>query len=178
MGFLDKIKKIFDTGGISADIQAPERYRWDDETFPVSLTLTGYGSESRTITTILFRLQESDTSNQNQSGQSRTRDVTTFERSEPFDLAAGESKSVEVDFPLSIAGGLDRAAAEGKVPEWLSTVAKVAETGLNLTEDAKYYRISATPKVEGARMSKSTSQRIRRMGKGDLAIGNVDIEFN
>ena len=178
MGFLDKLKKIFDSGGISADLQAPDQFRWDDKALPVSLTLTGHESEPRTVTSIVFRLQEDEVSNQKQTGASRKRDGITFERSEPIELAAGESKTIEVDFPLSIAEGFDQAAAAGKIPGWLSTVAKIAETGMKLAEDTRYYRISATPKVEGAKMSKSASQRIRRMGKGDISIGGVDVDFN
>ena len=174
MGFLDKIKKAFDTGGVSAEIQAPQQFRWSDGTLPVSLTLKGHESESRTVTSILFRLQEADNdSDKNQSARERQREGIRYEYSEPIVLAAGESITINIDFPLSMGEVLDTAEATGEIPGWLATAAKVIDTGMKLSTKSSIYRISATPTIEGAKIAKGVSRQIRQAGLGDVFVGNL-----
>ena len=174
MGFLDKIKKAFDTGGVSVDIQAPQQFRWSEGTLPVSLTLKGHESESRTITSILFRLQEADNdSDRNQSARDRKRDGIRYEYTDPIVLAAGESVTIDIDFPLSIGEVLDGVGATGEVPGWLATAAKVIDTGMKLSTESSIYRISATPTIEGAKIAKGVSRQIRQAGLGDVFVGNL-----
>ena len=173
MGFLDKIKKAFDTGGVSADLRAPDQFRWSDEALPVQLTLKGHESEPRTVTSVLFRLRESDSDGENRTARDREREGISFEYREPVELPPGESVTIDIEFPLTVTEILDQVGATENVPGWLSTAAKVMDASRSLSLDSEYYWISATPEVEGAKISKGVSRRILQVGRGDAFFGKI-----
>jgi hypothetical protein len=173
MGFLDKIKKAFDTGGISAELDAPGQFRWSDETLPVRLILKGHESEPRTVNSVLFRLRESDSDDENRTAREREREGISYEYNETIELQPGESVTIEIEFPLTVSEILDRAGVAEEIPGWLSTAAKVMDSAAKLSTDSDSYRISATPNVEGAKIAKGVSRRIRQVGMGDAFIGNL-----
>jgi predicted methyltransferase len=53
----------------------------------------------------------------------------------------------------------------------LSTAAKVVDTAQSPSTDSSHYVISATPKVEGAKIDRGVSRRIRQVGRGDFFVG-------
>lgn len=171
MGFLDKIKKAFDTGGIKTELHTPDAFRWRDETLPVSVRLTGHESEPRTVTSIEFRLRDADREDTNQSARERERDGIRFEYRESVVLHPGESVTLDIDSPLTTSGIIDQVGATGQVPGWFATAAKVVDTAQSLSTDSSHYVISATPKVEGAKMDRGVNRRIRQMGQGDFFAG-------
>ena len=173
MGFLDKIKKAFDTGGISAELDAPGQFRWSDETLPVRLTLKGHESAPRTVNSVLFRLRESDSDDENQTARERKREGISYEYHESIVLQPGESVSIDVQFPLTTSEILQQVGATENVPGWLSTAARVVDAGKKLSLDSDSYRISATPNVEGAKIANGVSRRIQQVGAGDACFGKV-----
>lgn len=78
-GVVDKVKKVFDTGGIKTELHAPDAFRWQDEILPVSVRLTGHESEPRTITSIEFRLRDAERDDDNQTAREREREGIRFE---------------------------------------------------------------------------------------------------
>lgn len=175
MGFFDKIKKAFDAGGIKTELRAPDQFRWQDDTLPVSVMLTGHESEPRTITSIEFRLREADRDDSNRSARNREREGIRFEYREAVVLQPGESVTLSIDFPLTASEVLDRVGVAEEVPGWLSTAAEVVDTVQSLTLDSSRYVISATPKVEGAKMDRGVSRRIAQVGRGDFFVGKGDM---
>lgn len=171
MGFLDKIKKAFDTGGISADLNAPREFRWSDETLPLSLTLTGHDTEVRTVKSVTFRLQETADESRSKTAREREHDGIRFKHNESFDLQPGETVSIDIAFPLTTSEILERVDAMDNAPGWLATAAKVVDAGAKLSTTSDDYTISASPEIEGAKMAKSVKRRIRQAGFGDLNIG-------
>lgn len=99
MGFLDKVRKAFDTGGITTELHAPDSFRWRDETLPVSVRLTGHESEPRTVTSIEFRLRDAERDDSNRSARERERDGIRFEYREAVVLQPGETVTLDIDFP-------------------------------------------------------------------------------
>jgi hypothetical protein len=174
MGFLDKIKKAFDTGGVTTELMAPDAFRWSDESLPVQVRLTGHESEVRTISSVELRLREDDRDSKDRSS-TRDDDGIRYTYRERIVLQPNETISFDVDFPLKASTVLGRLDSDGELPGWLSKAAKVIETGQALATGTEDYRISATPEVDGARMSRSVSRRIRALGFGDFAIGTANL---
>lgn len=171
MGFLDKIKKVFDTGGVGLDLSAPKQFRWSDETLALSLTLTGHDSEVRTVSSIEFRLREVTSSSENSSARDREREGIRYTHSEPLVLQAGESATIDIQFPLTASEMFEQAGALENAPGWLKTAVNVVDAGSKLSTSSSDYTISATPEIEGANMSKGVSRRIEQVGAGDFRFG-------
>jgi len=171
MGLFDKVRKAFDTGGIATELDVPDAFRWEDESVPVNVRLTGHESEPRTITSIEFRLRNAERDDANQTAKERERDGIRFEYREPVVIQPGQTVALDIDFPLTTSEIIDRVGATGQVPGWLATAAKVVDTAQGLSTDSSHYVISATPKVEGAKMDRGVSKRIRQVGRGDFFIG-------
>ena len=99
MGFLDGLKKAFDTGGIELGMVVPKSFRWSDGTLPITVTLGGHKEEPRTVTQLALWLREDDAdSQQRRSGH---REGVRMIVHGPFELAPLEEKSVEVPFALT-----------------------------------------------------------------------------
>lgn len=171
MGLFDKVKKVFDTGGITTELDTPNAFRWEDEILPVSVRLTGHESEPRTVTSIEFRLRDAERDDDNQNARERERDGIRFEYREPVVIQPGQTVALDIDFPLTTSEIIDQVGASGQVPGWLATAAKVVDTAQRLSTDSSHYVISATPKVEGAKIDRGVSRRIRQVGRGDFFIG-------
>lgn len=171
MGLFDKIKKAFDAGGITTELHTPDAFRWQDETLPVSVRLTGHESEPRTVTSIEIRLRDADRDDTNRSAREREKDGIRFEYRETVVLQPGESATIDIDFPLTTSGIIEQVGAIGHVPGWLATAAKVVDTAQNLSTDSSHYVISATPKIEGAKIDRGVTRRIRQVGRGDFFVG-------
>lgn len=59
MRLLDKIRKVFDTGGVVVELETPKSFSWDDPTIPVQVKVTGHGSEVRQLQQLGFSLKDS-----------------------------------------------------------------------------------------------------------------------
>lgn len=171
MGVFDKIRKAFDAGGIKTELHTPDEFRWQDEFLPVRVTLTGHDTEARTVTSIEIRLRDAERDDSNRSARDREHDGIRFEYREAVVLQPGESIALDIDFPLTASEVIDQVGATEKVPGWLSTAAKVIDTAQSLSVDSSHYVISATPKVEGAKMDRGVNRRIRQVGRGDFHVG-------
>lgn len=174
MGLLDRVKKAFDTGGITTELHTPDAFRWQDGTLPVSVTLTGHETEPRTITSIEIRLRDAERDDDNHSAREREREGIRFTYEETVVLQPGQSATIQVDFPLTTSQIIDGVGATGQVPGWLATAAKVVDTVQSLDTESSHYVITATPKVEGAKLKRGVSRRIRQIGRGDLFTGTGD----
>lgn len=53
----------------------------------------------------------------------------------------------------------------------MATAARVVDTAQNLSTDSSHYDLSATPKVEGAKIDRGVTRRIRQVGRGDVFVG-------
>jgi sporulation-control protein spo0M len=171
MGFLDKLKNIFDAGGLSVDVNVPQTFRWNDGVIPVEVRLGGHKSEARTINEIRIELREND--RDNNSSSQRDRAVIKMNFNEPLTLQPGEEVTRTYELQLSFADALEDSGMADKLPGWVSTAAEVLEAGRSIELGGDDYQIVVTPEVEGAKMRRGTSRRIRRLGMGEFQIGNV-----
>lgn len=162
MGLFDKIKKVFDTGGIRVDLQAPKKFDWGDPTIPVRVTLTGHESERRSIQQLNFSLKD-DGDNQAAPGLSNNdrpsrgdgrRFSATYVHLLALELAPGETQSFDVSIPLATNGG------PGLINRMSFTSA-----GVTLHFGDQWYVLSVSAPVDGASMAKADTVRLRASGR-------------
>jgi hypothetical protein len=168
MGFLDSIKKAFNTGGIDVGLTVPKSFRWSDGTLPITVTLSGHEDEPRTVTELDLWLREDDADSQ-QRTRGRREGVRMIVPG-PWELAPGEEKSVEVPFALTAAAGVGNASGE-EAPAWLKAVSGAATALTEATRDTPWYRFSVEVAVDGAGARKMVARRIKNNGLGEFGNG-------
>jgi hypothetical protein len=174
MGFLDKVKKLFDAGGIKTELFAPDSFRWSDESIPLRVRVTGHESDVRTIKAFSFKLEE-DVSGSADERERRNRTRYTFETDDVVTLQPGESQEIEVAFPLSMRG-LQGDSTAAKAGRFLAAAADVIGSGgLTIGSRGSRWRITVTTEVEGANVRKGTSRQIRALGMGEFVTGNASL---
>ena len=181
MGFLDKVKKVFDKGGVKVDIDLPETFHWSDGLLPVAVQLTG-GDEDRVITQLEMTLTEDmllgdrpdDESPSERSRRERRakNSAVTYTHNEPITLPAGTEQVVSIDFPLSLQGAAEAAGLGDDAGGGLLGAASTA-MGLfkEATRDQEWYRLKVAATVEGFSASPTTSQRIQNLRTGETKRG-------
>jgi hypothetical protein len=175
MGFFDKLKHAFDTGGIDLDISVPDRFRWSDDVLPVTVTITGHDEEPRTVAELELWLREDDDDSRNSRG--RHRDGVRMTHGGPIELAPGESVTLEIAFPLSASGAVEGLSG-GEAPGWLKAAGGVIGTLTELGRETPWYRFSVSTTVEGAGAHKTATRRIRNNAAGEFGDGRiVDLDF-
>ena len=168
MGFLDGLKKAFDTGGIDLGLAVPKSFRWSDGTVPITVTLGGHKEEPRTVTQLALWLREDDAdSQQRRSGH---REGVRMIVNGPFELAPLEEKTIEVPFALTAAAGVASVSGE-EAPAWLKAVSGAASALTEATRDTPWYRLSVEVTVEGAGAQKMVARRIKNNRLGDWGNG-------
>lgn len=166
MGFFDGIRKAFDAGGIRVGLEVPKSFDWADEAIPVVVTLTGHKSEPRTVTALVFKLEEDD-DDERGTGRPGTRISTgrggslSYTRTEPIELLPLQVVTVEVRVPLTPDAAVTGGA--GWVGKAVDAIAMLGTIRFN----SPWYQLSVHTTVEGAAASKGTSKRIRN--------GNVSV---
>lgn len=176
MGFFDKIKHAFDTGGIDVDITVPDRFRWSDATLPVKVTLTGHDEEPRTVTELELWLREDD--DDSRTDRDRHRDGMRMTHSGPIELAPAESVTLELAFPLSASGAVEELSGQD-APGWLTAASGLMGTLTELNRETPWYWFSVSATVEGAGAHKTETERIRNNAAGEFGDGRmIDLDFN
>ena len=162
MGLFDKLKKVFDTGGITVDLEAPKRFDWGDPTIPVRVTLTGHDAETRTVQHLSFSLKD-DGDNQGHPGMRRDdgpsrpdgrRFSATYVHLLALQLPPGETHSFDLDIPLAANGG----------PGLINRMS-FTDGGLTLHFGDQWYVLSVSAPVDGASMAKADSVRLKASGR-------------
>jgi hypothetical protein len=181
MGILDKVKKVFDKGGVKVSIDLPETFHWSDDVLPVAVQLKG-SDEERVVTHLELTLTEDlllgdkpkdETPSERARRERQVKgSAVTYTHQGPITLAAGTEQVVSIDFPLSIKGA---AEATGLSDEVDSTLLGAASTAMNLVSEAtrnqEWYRMQVAAKVEGYSASASASQKIRNLRTGETKRG-------
>ena len=175
MGFFDSLKKAFDAGGIGVKLAAPNDFRWEDATLPVTVNLSGHKSEPRTVASLDFRFEDDidrGASGIRGSGGARNRRGSSVDLRwsypGPIELLPGQTVSLDIRMPLS----KDAASgASGVLDAALSAIAGLGE----LTMSIPWYTLSVHASVVGANMSKGTSKRIRNSGGVKFGAGGFNI---
>lgn len=106
MGFFDFLKETFSKGGIKVRLAVPKNFVWGDEAIVSTVTLTGHKTEPRTVTSLIFELEdeleEEKHKDQNQSHtQFGTRVRVFWEREGTIELAPGQTVTLEVPFVVA-----------------------------------------------------------------------------
>jgi len=171
MGLFDSIKKALASGGIAADVDAPKTFRWADGSLMVTVTITGDDEHPRTVTAIELELEEEPSGTAEERNAARRNNggiKQTFEQS--LVIEPGETATVELVLALNPVAAVEN-ASDKAVPDWLKAVAGAANVLADVTRDTPWYRLEATPVVEGFSARKSASQRIKNLRPGEWSDG-------
>jgi hypothetical protein len=180
MGFLGKIKKAFDKGGVKIEIDVPETFRWQDGVLPVAVHLTGDQDEERVITAIDLTLLEDvrfvhdrdDTPTERSRRERQVRESATKHRHEgPITLGPGESVVLTVDFPISLSGAVATVEDGEGAPDWVATASTAMNMLSEATRNQEWHRVEARPHVEGFSAAQVASQRIENLRTGESKRG-------
>lgn len=168
MGFFSGLKKMFDTGGVKIALEAPKSFSWDGGGIPVTVTLAG-GKEARTVTALEFELEDipenddgpvgsrnRDSSGSRTTFSTRNRFRMSFTHDGPFELAPGEVKTFELTVPVESQHNPGSGVADAVIG---------AVLGGSLNFSAAWYRLKVGAPVEGAKMTRTTSRRIKVSGQ-------------
>lgn len=183
MGFFDKIKKVFDKGGVDVDVDAPHTFRWSDGQLPLAVQVSNGSDEERVVTQLEVRLHEDvrmTDRDEDESPSDQARDVRRAERSgltfthaEPLTLSPGSTVTVELSMPLSLQGAVDAVGGSDEAPGWLSAASSAVNAFKEATREEEWYRLKVTPTVEGFSAVDVASIRIRNLRFGEREIGGV-----
>lgn len=166
VGLFSGLKKFFDTGGVKVALEAPRSFSWDDGGIPVTVTLTG-GKEPRTVTALEFELEDIPEDEDGPVGarnrdrsrtrvRSRSRFRMAFTHEGPFELAAGEVRTFELEVPVGAEHDPGSGVAEAVVGAIL---------GGSIRVGSAWCQLKVAIPVEGANMTRSTSKRIKASGQ-------------
>lgn len=168
MGLLDKIRRVFDTGGVVVELEAPKRFGWDDPTIPVRVRVTGHGSEARKLHQLGFSLKDAvdhqPTHGTGRGGRPRRGNGRRFSASYvhlvALRLRPGESRTIEVDVPLATNDG----------PRLINRMSPTGG-GLGLHREAPWYVLSVSATVDGGSTTTTDTVRLRTSGQfGDRGV--------
>lgn len=170
MGFFDRIKKAFDTGGIKVAVAAGKTFRWSDDVLPVDITVMNSADEPRTVTSVRLQFVEYDRENPAtmRKVHGRYEGMNLF-LNEPFTIEAGAKHAMHVDMPLSLSGTADQIGVEA--PGWLNNLSNVVNTVKELNRDNEWYLLRVIPDVEGFSATKIATHRIRNLRTGEWGGG-------
>ncbi len=170
MGLFDRIKRAFAGAGVDVEVDAPDTFRWQDETLPVVVTLTVDDGDDvpaeitvTSLTVALTRYIPPTERTNTQPRASRPRQQLSVVRNEPVVVTIGRPVVVEVVLPLTL-----DAAVEGG-PAWLGALSDAVSTLRDVTrdDDHEHYELRATAAVAPEGRQAVGTRRIRNLRLGE-----------
>ena len=165
MGIWDRVKKGFDSGGVKLRVQCPQTFRFTDAELPLAVELQNSTDEPRTVTALKVKI-EGDESDR----EATDRPDVSYEQGESIALAAGETKIVELQVPLS-AQGVTEMLTGDDVPGWMQQAGKLTGAARGASTKDSRYRVSVAPSVEGFQLQKWSSTLTRHLKPNEKEIG-------
>ncbi len=170
MGLFDRIKRAFAGAGVDVEIDAPDTFRWQDETLPVVVTLrVDEGDDVPTTLTVtsltvaLTRYIPPTERTNTQPRSSRPRQQLSVSRNEPITVTVDRPVVVEMVLPLTL-----DAAVEGG-PAWLGALSDAVATLQDVTrdDDHEHYELRASATVAPEGRNAIGARRIRNLRLGE-----------
>lgn len=171
MGFFSKIKENLQKGGVKISMQAPDSIGKDDETLPVSLTISA-GETPRSILGIKIELVRHWSEKNGDDWDSGTDTVFSFlVPDSTFELRTNETKSLSAVVPLTASKAAE--SAEGASP-MLETAAKVVDSinkAAALTNRRDYdYKLKCIANVDGIAIDPTATKNMQVYIQGQWKI--------
>lgn len=158
MSLFNAVRKLFGGGGgVDVALITPQTFTWRDDSIPVTLTFTGHASESRTIESLRFTLEEP-----NQDSERHTFSYP-WESVQTIEVPAGSQTTVDVEIPLPFdLDAIDEALPTGPgTPMAERFLGSLVRSAARPPEHISRYRLKVNAKVQGAKLSASHSTNIR-----------------
>lgn len=170
MGFLDRVKKAFDHGGIKTTVEAGKTFRWSDDVLPIDITIRNSADRPRTVNSIRLQLVEHDRNDPvtTRKVHGRHKGLNLF-INEPATIAAGGEHTQHIKLPLSLRGTADELDIE--TPGWLDVLSTAINAVTDLNRDYEWYQLRVIPDVEGFTATKIATHQLRNLRAGDWGGG-------
>lgn len=175
MGFFDFLKSTFSKGGIKVRLAVPKSFNWGDQTINSTVTLTGHKTEPRTVTSLIFELEdelgEEETKIKDDSQtEFGTRVRVMWEREGAIDLAPGQTVTLEVPFVVApeqepeMAATAEQAKDGTRIGRFVGAAGRLGIKFGMVTEPSNipFYRVTVQAPVDGANNAAQHSRPIRQ----------------
>jgi hypothetical protein len=170
----NRIKKMFDHGGVKLRYDFPKAFKWQDPVLPVAIELTNTTDEQRAVVNLSFKLSEDMSNRKSKDGKdvSVTAEARTFliyEHPVDVKLAPGETSTVELEIPLSAQGILDASGDADDQPGWATAALSALSAFDTMKRFDRSYMLSVCHSVEGYRPAPVRGRSIRHLRPGESA---------
>lgn len=154
MGFFAKIKQMLGIGTISVKLNVPASVSADGGKLTGSVLLTGKSAQK--VKSIEVLMEEEYTTGRGDDKETKYFTIGTWRDNTAFDIAEGETKTVEFSMDIQVhKSSTDKLAEKGGMLGGLGKLAKMAD-------DAKSeYRVKAVVDVEGAKLDPQDSMYVK-----------------
>lgn len=165
MGLFGAIRRQFDRGGVGLKLELPKQFMWADGQIPATVIMTGHSSEPRQINGLRFNvIDDEKETNSSDSGPSVRHVDFNFDWDEelPINLAAGETKKLDIIIPLPIQKTAEELSDEafGRPASGFLEKAFVAATARTPADRIHRFLITVIAPVEGASKPKRARKHI------------------
>lgn len=175
MGLFGKLKENFNHGGIKVQLQAPASVSMNDATVPVTVSVTATSEQhtiervSVTITAQSYNQAFSESGNNNNSAQNQQHTVAESDYSQPFTLASGETKTVEVNIVMNQGAAVAAQLPEGSgIAQVAGMFQKLQSVSEAMNGNSYQYFVEASAKIEGVTFGPSYQQPIQILKPGEI----------
>ena len=174
MGLFDFFKDKFSTGGIKVRLAVPKKFIWGDKTIMCTVTLTGHKAEPRTVTSLIFELEDELGQEETQNKdvvhpEFGTRVRVMWEREGTIQLAPGQNVTLEIPFIVAEEeSGATSGAAEQeggtRLGKFASAAGRLAPKLGLVTDPGRIplYRVTVQAPEQGANNVARHSRPIRQ----------------
>lgn len=174
MGLFGKLKENFNHGGIKVQLQAPASVSMNDATLPVTVSITASEEQKNiervSVTIIAESHNQSFSQNSNDaSPQSQQHTVAESDYSQPFMLAPGETKTVEISLVMNQGAAITAQLPEGSgLAQVAGMFQKLQSVSEAMNGTSYEYFVKATAKIEGITFGPSYQQPIQILKPGEM----------
>jgi hypothetical protein len=183
MGIFGSIKKNLSHGGVKLELSAPASVSMQDAGLPVSVTITAAEAAVHINSVKAEVIAQSQNMNfqQPRSGGANTsttiQTVGRAENTQPFDLTAGQSQTVQLNIVMNAGAAVAAQLPEGSAMAGLAHgLQQLQSLGEAMNPQSFTYHLQASADVEGVALDPSKQQPLQVLKPGQLGGGlNINL---
>jgi hypothetical protein len=186
MGLFGSIKKNLSHGGVKLELQAPAHVSMQDTNLPVSVTITAgeSGAHIKSVTAEIFAQSRNMNFQQPTSsglgagnGSATIQTVARAQNVQPFDLAAGQTQTVQLSIVMNAGAAMGAQLPEGSAAAGIMHgLQQLQSIGEALNSQSYSYFLKASADVEGVALDPSKQQPLQILKPGQFGGGfNINL---
>ena len=152
-------------GGVKVRIEAPASAHMTDASIMVTVEM--HADEPHTVNDIMVEVFGEPVSGSNTNVARK--DVSNTNYGTPFSMAAGETKSIQIEVPINMGGAIKNALPEDNPLSQVAGVFQKLESVTEVMDNNRYnYYVQATVDVDGVFNKPNGRQPIQLLKPGEL----------